>query len=522
MLSVISPTYSSIISLCPFLSAFLLFSFVRCEVFFPFPFEKSMGTGLSRSSSNASNNSKLRRSQTVRYNPRSRRTTSSGGRLTPPSTPRATLEPPPYVPAIDDQWSLNMLPPEERHVYHLHPHSPEIVLHVQRSVGYAIPASAYIDHHKASKKTSFGVSSLLTAARGNRYATHPVQVSCLRCTEQFASPRSKLPRRASLKSSTSPSLHLQVSHGYVKPSHAWFLYRKGGDIPHLQKANGYSSVPAHWIWHNRPRRERAVRSNGVDDHARSTISTVNSGPGQLVQPVNENPLDIKEPAQHTNMMLPNIDSQMDVSSGDRPASTRKASLARRRSMDSLHSSFKTPDVEPTKSGTSTSPRLPQEIRLRRPSAQPRKNLPPLGSVLKADRNSQSSNSHGRRSSLANADIPMKSEIAYEAVTHTAVHIFEPALANERTEVSGAAEDSQKAHSATLQVVRTRNSVYEVIWEDKLSAKTIAAGESSKQSPHEAEALSSVAAWSKESPSKSKEHQTSQKIVQVNTKLAAWS
>ncbi|KAI9720130.1 MAG: hypothetical protein M1828_005776 [Chrysothrix sp. TS-e1954] len=457
-----------------------------------------------------------------------------------------TDEPPPYVPATDDKWSLSMLARDEGTVYYAHP-PRELVVHIQRAEGYAAAPSAYVEHHKAPKKTSFGISTLLTAARGKRYAKRD-DARCLRCTEQFAAPKSKLPRRASLKSTKGPNLNLQHATGYVYPSNNWSSQHEHPVQPNVQTSTGYAalsddwilpltsrpwsnvqracgyvSVPARWARNQRPARgERAVKSNGVDVHARSTMSSAMCGPGQIVQPSTENPLNVKEPAQITDSILPNIDTQITKQPTVTSTKSKEGGLTRRRSMEALHSSFKNFEGVFQEGQTSESPGLPQEIRLRRPSGQPRKNLPPLGSTLKANVKAESSGAPRRRSSLPHADISVKSEIAYEAVTHTAVHIFQPALADPPAELPSTIDEGSKTHSATLQVVRTRNSVYEVIWEDKLSTKHVETNASSKRSSADAEALSSVAAWSQESSANSAEPELPQKLVLVNTKLAAWS
>lgn len=131
------------------------------------------------------------------------------------------------------------------------------------------------------------------------------------------------------------------------------------------------------------------------------------------------------------------------------------------------------------------PGLPHQIRVRKPSALNVQNKLAEG-IFVGPHSSQS-----RR-------VKTKAAPAEAATTRTAVHILMPDEQASSTESNA----NRRKLSATLQVVRSRDSVYEVIWEDSLTLQPVEDAEPDLTVAAQAESLLGV--------------------KQVNTKLAAWS
>lgn len=167
--------------------------------------------------------------------------------------------------------------------------------------------------------------------------------------------------------------------------------------------------------------------------------------------------------------------------------------------------------------------VPTEIRLRRASSKDTSGFdrrPSSASTVRPNnvqlpvpvRNS--SENH-----LQSPNMPSKGTVAGPAITHAYVHQFV-------AEASGHDEpiDRKRKKSATLQVVRSRDSVYEIIWEDEDAFESSTAPEAGSSTPESSEASTptledtSAGTTLLQGPARSQRGPP----LKINTKLRQWS
>ena len=242
----------------------------------------------------------------------------------------------------------------------------------------------------------------------------------------------------------------------------------------------------------------SVRSNGQ-------LRRSSTAPPRRTKHTPEQFMEIKEPAPQDDD-LPSIDSALGSDDANSPSTASSQSRTGNHAdvfQDDMHASegSRHEDRPPLQK-----PVVPHEIGLRKAT------VPTISfhrSVSASSKESDHQASENEQINFETPDRPVisrKSSLAEAAVTRTAVHLFLPDEANELDRSSSMPSGGQRRVSATLQVVRSPASVYEVIWEDSMSATA--------KDPHNEPRDNSRMSRHTE-PSQNPPRQT-------NTKLATWS
>lgn len=261
-------------------------------------------------------------------------------------------------------------------------------------------------------------------------------------------------------------------------------------------------------------RSRKARSHDAITSRRSNAELRRSStdPAPAPRQTLEEFMEIKEPTPK-NIDLPLIDSKLGLEDGSSMSTISDLSDSRDRAELFQHDlgGIERSHSEKDSRRRSRSRNVPWEIRLRKPT-EPR--ISPMESIssLSSLTSARDGDDEQEKSTETHQETPQwpivyrKSSLAEAAVTRTAVHLFGAAQTMESANNSSESIISTGRVSATLQVVRSPDSVYEIIWEDNRVVQPQEQGEESHHTPETAQAVEA----------------SDNKYWQTNTELAAWS